>query len=228
VPLERLDSPRSTRPGQVNSYFRQRVFSSTPPPRSPTFAELVEQGVPPSPWCEGHPSGLYKKKQISLAEKVAASERERLTLKRQRTEQQFERRREEQRRVDRELDGSRSSTPSPGISRIGSFKRADTGSSSINSGSSANSSASSRVSSFYRNNIYPVISSNSSRHSSFLSRIHSAPAVDHDRKLEGHEARKEQQLRRPDTGTDSKPDIASYGGQGQRRLLGKYTRPRSV
>ncbi|KAL5113855.1 hypothetical protein ACEQ8H_008275 [Pleosporales sp. CAS-2024a] len=149
-----LDSPRAARTSPINnSYFRQKVSHLTPRSRSPTFAEIVNAGIEPGPWSRHHPHCLRNKyPQISFAEAVAY-DRERQVLERQRAGTQYNRKRQEQRKVSRELDGAASTSPSPSLSRIGSslvntftpFKRSDTSSSSINSGSSANSSASTRA-----------------------------------------------------------------------------------
>jgi hypothetical protein len=200
--LSSLDSFEARKPGlgQANtSYFHQKISNLSSPPRKPTFAEIVEEGVVPSPWSKDHPNCL-RNKLPSWPEGCLAYER-------QKHFERVERRRQEQRRVTRQLDGSRSQTPSPNVSRINSgilspIKRADTGSS-VNSKRSTQSSSSSRI-------------------SSFLSRVQSATFTEDDREHQGHEARKDQQLRRSETGTDSQSDTASYGGQGQRRLFGKY------
>jgi hypothetical protein len=46
--------------------------------------------------------------------------------------------------------------------------------------------------------------------------------LEDDRKHERPEARKDEQLRGSDAGTDCQSDTSSYGGQGQRGLFGKY------
>jgi hypothetical protein len=204
--LATFEAPRSDL-GRSNktSYFHQKISNSTPLPRKPTFAELVEEGVVPSPWSKDHPKCL-RNKYSSWPEDCLAFER-------QKHFERVERRRQEQRRVTRQLDGSRSLAPSPTISRINTIntinplKRADTDS----SGASGRSTQ----------------SSNSSRISSFLSRVQSLPfTAEDDRKPQGHEAprsaQQQQHIRRSGTGTDSESDTAPHGSLGQRGLFGKH------
>jgi hypothetical protein len=204
--LDPLEAPRPGLTRANTSYFHQRVASQPPQFRKPSFVERVEAGVQLSPWTEGHPNCLkdkYKDRpKTNWQEECLRHERHR-HLKKQ------ERKRQEQRRTSRQLDGPRSLTPSPSISRLNTgiltfnnLKRADTGSSvaSVRSGQS----------------------SNSSRISSLLSRIQSTPPSHDDRDFQGHEARQIQQPREVDTRANSKSDTAPHGGQGQRGFFGKH------
>ena len=205
--LSTLDLSEGPRPSlqraNTTTFFEQRNLQYSPSPRPPSFVDLVAAGVRPSPWTPGHPDyhKLKHKRKTSWQEECHQHQRQKKLKKEE------ERTRQEVRRLGRQLDGSRSLTPSPSISRINSHvfnpsKRADTGSS-LNSVKSAQSSTSSRV-------------------SSLLNRVQSAPQPQDDRELQGHEARQERQLRTFEARTDSKSDSTSYRGQGQRRLFGKH------
>jgi hypothetical protein len=204
--LDPFEAPRPGLRRANTSYFHQRVASQSPPLRKPTFAERVEAGVQLSPWTEGHPDCLkdkYKDRpKTNWQEECLRHERHR-QLKKQ------ERKRQEQRRASRQLDGPRSLTPSPSISRLNTgvltfnnLRRADTGSSvaSVRSGRS----------------------SNSSKISSLLNRIQSMPLSNDDRDFQRHEARKNRQPREVDPRANSESDTAPHGGQGQRGFFGKH------
>jgi hypothetical protein len=196
------EAPRPGLGRSSTSYFHQKIAALTPPPRKPTFADIVEEGVEPSPWNKDHPNCLRNKYNDTPWHEGY------------RTYAYEKRKRQEQRRVNRQLDvdGPRSLEPSPIGSRANSFfppSRANTNSSG-NSDRSTPSLNSSHQS---------TKSANSSRVPSFLRVL---TQLEDDRKYQGLEARKDEQLRKSDSGTDRQSDTSSYGGQGQRGLFGKH------
>jgi hypothetical protein len=204
--LDPFEAPRPSLKRSNTSYFQQQVASRSPPLRRPTFAERVERGVELSPWTEGHPSCLRDKyrnlPKVPWQEECLRHEQERQLKK-------LERKRQEQRRASRQLDGPRSLTPSPSVSRLNTgiltfdnLKRRDTGSSAT-SAKTGQSSTSSRI-------------------SSFLNRIQSTPVSQDDRDLQRLEARQADGSRKADAGADCKSDTAPHEGQGQRGLFGKH------
>jgi hypothetical protein len=207
--------PRASSLRSRNSSTSQRSRSTRPrrnsqPITPPTFAERVELGPPLNPWHKDHP---HRFERNSIYKNFEAREEQR----RKEQEHRIERLSEVQRRRSaRQLDGSRSAGVSPTISRtnsqkdltrspsfkdlvFGPLKRSNTG----------NSIASSRSE-----------QSTKSRRS-FLCRIETVE--NNDRDAQGHEARKERQLREPGAGADGEPDPTSHTGQGIGGLPGKHS-----
>lgn len=192
---------RPPRVGAGQEQFGRTRRNSQPetdlPTRKLTLKEIIDQGPDLSPWHKNSPYRLEKKSFIAECKK---REKEREEGK-------------ERRRSARQFDGSRSSTPSPRISRSNSLSVSSFGhqeslvrpgkGSSIHSTQSGQSNQSSRSSK--RTNLSRVLTVDSN-----------------DRISQGLEARQERQLRESGAGADGESDSAPHGRQGQRRLFGKY------
>lgn len=224
--LSALDPNAGPRPGlkKAASVFEKRVEErrstsrrqtsvredSSGLHRAPSVRELAALPREVSIWNKDHPSKV--REQFKASRSVSFHEQARPHS-----------RRREVRKTNRALDGSRSLPSSPSLARVDSdpFKRLKLkrtkSEESLSSQTSANTQESLNTQDSRTSN-----RSASSRVSSLLSRVVSADSVNDDRNLQGHEARKEQQLREPITGKDSKSDSASDGGQGQRGFFGKH------
>ncbi|KAJ4331670.1 hypothetical protein N0V95_009839 [Ascochyta clinopodiicola] len=124
-------------------------------------------------------------------------------------------RNKETKRLNRQLDGSRSRSSSiaPSTSRVNSFR-------SLNSATQHNST--SRVHSLKYSETGSTVSSVPSSNSGRSNRLYEVEKANKDDRIhEGHKAQ-EQQSRKPDTGKDCEQDITPYGGQGQRGFFGRH------
>lgn len=183
-----LDRPALRRAVATERYGSNSHTLLALPPRKKSLKEIVDNGPEASYWKKGSP--YYVPRKSSLIQEIQ--------------------KKDERRRESRQLDGSRSNSPSPGVSRSNTFafnkhdplQQVGTGSS-VHSEKSNQSAQSSR-----------------SHRRTLLSRVVSAERDD--RVDEGPEAREEQQLRESGTGANSEPDSPSHGGQGQRGFFGKY------
>jgi hypothetical protein len=115
VARSRSVNPTSRRIGRsVNPISRQRATNSIPRPRSPTWAEIFAAPIKPSIWDKRHPECLKDINKVSFAEVIDKVDQEHKERKKQK------RQRKEERRTSRPLDGYRSGTSSPALSRINS------------------------------------------------------------------------------------------------------------
>lgn len=205
------------------SQHSTRIRRHSQPTPPPTLAERVALGPQLNPWHPQHPHRLAR--HSSLQEIYILRKEQRLKEAAD-YEERLIQLRLQRRRSSRQLDGSRSAGSSPNISRTNSERDLSRTSSwksfakelasfekfgPLGRTNTSESAASSRSE-----------QSNRSRKSNLRRVLILERANSDDRGVQGHEARKKQQLRQFSIGADSEPNIASHGGQGFGVCPGKH------